>query len=505
MNRKVILMILDGWGIAENPEVSAIDKAYTPNIDALYQKYSFSTLEASGLAVGLPEGQMGNSEVGHMNLGAGRIVYQMLVQINLAAKDHTLHKNPRLLEAFRYAKANSKKVHFMGLVSDGGVHSHIDHLFALLEAAHENGLTDVFVHAFMDGRDTSPTGGIEYLRTVQEKCGATTGKIASIVGRYYAMDRDKRWERIKLAYDLLVHGQGEQFEDPLAAIQASYDKGVTDEFVLPIVITQNGKPLATIQPGDVVLLFNFRTDRGREITQALTQTAFPEYNMYPLDLHYLTMTLYDETFRNVGIIFENQNLNQTLGEVLAQHGKRQLRIAETEKYPHVTFFFSGGEEKVFPGEKRILCPSPKVATYDLKPEMSAFEVAEKMVAEIEAESFDFACLNFANPDMVGHTGSMEAAIRACEAVDQCAGRVIEAALRHGYSLIVIADHGNADCMINPDGSPHTAHTTALVPCILVDENYRQPIASGKLGDIAPTILKLMGLPQPVEMTGISLI
>jgi 2,3-bisphosphoglycerate-independent phosphoglycerate mutase len=505
MDRKTILMILDGWGIAENPEVSAIDKAHTPFIDSLYQQYANSRLEASGLAVGLPPGQMGNSEVGHMNLGAGRVVYQMLVQINLAVENRELHRNPTLLEAFRYAQTENKKVHFLGLLSDGGVHSHIEHLFGLLEAAQEFGLTQTYVHAFLDGRDTSPNGGKEYMAALVQKCQQTGAQVASVVGRYYAMDRDKRWERVKLAYDLLTKGLGKAHTDPIAAIEESYLQGVTDEFVKPIVLTKDNEPIARIEAGDVVLLFNFRTDRGREITQALSQQAFEEQGMEPLHLYYLTMTLYDETFKNVKILFENQNLSQTIGEVLSQHNKRQLRIAETEKYPHVTFFFSGGEEKVFPGESRIMCPSPKVATYDLQPEMSAHQITEKMCEQIQAQAFDFACLNFANPDMVGHTGSMQAAIKACETVDSCAAQVVAAAQEQGYSVLIIADHGNADCMINPDGSPHTAHTTVQVPCILVDSSYKGKLKNGKLGDVAPTLLELMGIPKPKLMTGESLL
>lgn len=493
-------MILDGWGIATDTSVSAIDQANTPFIDSLYTKYPHSKLEASGLAVGLPEGQMGNSEVGHMNIGAGRVVYQMLVRINKAIEEDTLGQMERLQEAFDYAKSNGKKLHLMGLVSDGGVHSHINHLKGLLHAAKAAAVNNVFVHAFTDGRDTDPKGGLAYIQELEEAMHASTGKIASVVGRYYAMDRDKRWERVKLAYDVMVKGEGTKVKSILEGIQASYDAGVTDEFIQPLVgVDEQGAPLATIEEGDVVICFNFRTDRGREITQVLTQEAFPEQGMTPLQLHYLTLTMYDETFKGVSVLFENQNLVNTLGEVLSKNGKKQIRIAETEKYPHVTFFFSGGEEKAFEGEKRLLCPSPKVATYDLQPEMSAADIRDKIIPELKASWPDFVCLNFANPDMVGHTGVFEAAVKACETVDGCAKEVIEVALANNYTTIVIADHGNSDFMVNADGSPNTAHTTNLVPCILVDNDYQKPIKDGKLGDLAPTILELMGVPKPAEM------
>lgn len=505
MNKKVILMILDGWGIATNSKVSAIDQAQTPFVDSLYEKYSHSKLQASEEAVGLPEGQMGNSEVGHMNLGAGRVVYQMLVRINKAVKDGTLNNNSVLQEAFQYAKDNDKKLHLIGLLSDGGVHSHILHLKGLCTAAADFGLENVFVHAFTDGRDTDPKGGKDYIQDLQSHLSQTTGKIASVVGRYYAMDRDKRWERVKLAYDALVKGEGRTTEDVVQAIQESYDENITDEFIKPIIHVENGKPIATIEEDDVVLCFNFRTDRGRQITEALTQKDFPEQGMKKLSLYYLTMTLYDETFQNVKILFENQNITNTLGEFLSKQDKKQIRIAETEKYPHVTFFFSGGNEEEFEGEKRIMCPSPKVPTYDLQPEMSAKDIRDAIIPELDKQEVDFVCLNFANPDMVGHTGVFEAAVKACETVDQCAEAVINAALKNGYSTLVIADHGNADIMINEDGTPNTAHTTNLVPCILVDNNYHEPIQDGKLGDIAPTILTLMGLEKPEEMTGKSLL
>jgi 2,3-bisphosphoglycerate-independent phosphoglycerate mutase len=501
MKKKVLLMILDGWGIAKNKSVSAIDQAKTPFVDSLYGKYSNSTLEASGLAVGLPAGQMGNSEVGHMNIGAGRIVYQDLVRINKAIEEKELDSNPVLNDAFAYAIRENKKIHFIGLLSDGGVHSHIDHLKGLVTIAANKGVKDLFIHAFLDGRDTDPKAGVDYTKSLIDHLSTTTGKVASIIGRYYAMDRDKRWERVKLAYDLLVHGTGEAATDPLAAIRASYDAGVTDEFVKPIVIQENGKPLATISEGDVVLCFNFRTDRGRQITQVLTQQDFPDFGMKTIPLNYITLTSYDDTFKGVKVIFEKDNLEMTLGEVLAKAGKKQIRIAETEKYPHVTFFFSGGREQVFEGESRILCPSPKVATYDLAPEMSANDIKDKIIPELNKREADFICLNFANPDMVGHTGVFEAAVKACETVDACAKAVAEAALNNDYATIIIADHGNADMMVNDDGSPNTAHTTNLVPCILVDQQLRPKMKNGKLGDLAPTILTLMGVEIPRQMTG----
>lgn len=494
-------MILDGWGIATKKEVSAIDKANTPFIDSLYGKHPHSKLEASGLAVGLPQGQMGNSEVGHMNIGAGRVVYQDLVRVNKAIDEHELDRNPVLLDAFAYAKKNNKNVHFIGLLSDGGVHSHIGHLKGLITIAHKNDIKNLFVHAFTDGRDTDPKGGKDYLKDLIGHLGKTTGRLASIVGRYYAMDRDKRWERVKLAYDLMVKGIGEKTNDPLQAVQRSYDNNVTDEFIKPIVVTDSQQRAATIQEGDVVLCFNFRTDRGRQITQALTQQDFPEQGMKKMDLYYITLTNYDDTFKNVKLIFDKDNLEMTLGEVVAAAGKKQIRIAETEKYPHVTFFFSGGREEAFAGETRIMCPSPKVATYDLKPEMSAHDIKDKIIPELNAKSADFICLNFANPDMVGHTGVFEAAVKACETVDLCARQVTEAAVKNGYAVIIIADHGNADIMINDDGTPNTAHTTNLVPCILVDDTYKGKLKNGKLGDLAPTILALMGIGRPEQMTG----
>lgn len=502
MDKKVLLMILDGWGIATNPSVSAIDKAKTPFVDSLYTKYPHATLEASGLAVGLPVGQMGNSEVGHMNIGAGRVVYQDLVKINLAVENKELNSHPVLVEAFAKAKATNKKAHFMGLLSDGGVHSHIKHLKGLCDAAKFNGMENVFIHAFTDGRDTDPKGGIGYLEDLQEHLTHSTGKIASVVGRYYAMDRDNRWERVKLAYDALVKGEGEKSKDIIASMRKSYENNVTDEFIRPIIHAgSDNKPLATIEEGDLVICFNFRTDRGREITQALTQRDYEDFSMKKLNVEYITFTNYDATFKDVQVLFEKDNLNNTLGEVLEIAGKKQIRIAETEKYPHVTFFFSGGREKEFIGESRLLCPSPKVATYDLKPEMSAFEIASKINVELKKKSADFICLNFANADMVGHTGDFDAAVKACEAVDACAESVIISALASDYTIIVIADHGNSDMMINDDGTPNTAHTTNLVPCIMVDKNDTLTIKDGKLGDLAPTILKLMGVEKPDVMTG----
>ncbi len=506
MNKKVILLILDGWGIAPDPKVSAIDQANTPFIDSLYAKYPHSQLSTSGLDVGLPAGQMGNSEVGHMNIGAGRVVYQDLVKVNKAVEEHTLDNEPVLVDALNYAKQNNKNVHFIGLVSDGGVHSHLDHLKGLCSIAHQKGLTNVFIHAFTDGRDTDPKGGLGYLTDLQSHLSQTTGKIASVTGRYYAMDRDKRWGRVKQAYYAMVHGVGTNVQDALEGLKKSYEAGVTDEFVRPLIVTdKDEKPVAVIQEGDVVLCFNFRTDRGREITEVLTQQDFTDYQMKKMDLYYVTMTNYDDTFQNVKVIFDKDNLNNTLGEVLSKAGKKQIRIAETEKYPHVTFFFSGGREQPFEGESRLMCASPKVATYDLMPEMSAFDIRDAIIPELKKKEADFICLNFANADMVGHTGIFEAAVKACEAVDACAKDVVTAALDNGYTALVIADHGNSDCLINPDGSPNTAHTTNPVPFILVDNEYKGPLKSGRLGDLAPTILKLIGVAKPEEMTGADLV
>ena len=498
-------MILDGWGKSPDPEVSAIEHASTPFIDSLYDKYPDANLRTDGLHVGLPEGQMGNSEVGHMNLGAGRIVYQDLVKINLAVQNDTLKSEPAVKNAFRYAKENDKAIHFMGLLSDGGVHSHIDHLFGLLTAANEAQLEKVYVHAFTDGRDVDPKSGYGFISDLEDHMKETTGQLATISGRYYAMDRDKRWERVKLAYDAIVNGSGVQTTDALKAVRASYEEDITDEFIKPIVLMDGeDKPRTTLQNGDVVIFFNFRTDRGRQLTEAFTQTDFHEYNMHKLDLHYVTMTNYDDNFKGIHVIYEKENLNDTLGEIIEKEGKKQIRIAETEKYPHVTFFFSGGREEPFPNEKRILKNSPKVATYDLKPEMSAYEVTDALVAELKAGEVDFVCLNFANGDMVGHTGVMEAAIKACEAVDKCVKEVITTALENGYSTILIADHGNCDTMYNPDGSPHTAHTTNPVPVIVIDRDI-QSVEDGILGDIAPTILKMMGIEKPEAMTRNSLV
>lgn len=492
-------MILDGWGMSPDPSVSAIEQANTPFVDSLYDTYAHAKLQTDGMHVGLPEGQMGNSEVGHMNLGAGRIVYQDLAKINMAVEKDTLKDESVLNNAFQYAVENNKPVHFLGLVSDGGVHSHIKHLKGLVNAAADYGVKKSFIHAFTDGRDVDPKSGLGFLKDLHAHCESSPTRIASVIGRYYAMDRDKRWERVKLAYDLIVNGEGEKTRDLSASLQKSYDDGVTDEFIKPMVITgEKDKPLATISEGDVVIFFNFRTDRGRELTQVLSQEDMHEYNMHKLKLHYVTMTNYDDTFEGVQVVYDKDNIRETLGEVLAKAGKKQIRIAETEKYPHVTFFFNGGREQPFEGESRILCPSPKVATYDLKPEMSAYEVRDAIIAELKKGDTDFVCLNFANPDMVGHTGVMEAAIKACEVVDGCASAVINAGLENGYSTLLIADHGNCDTMINPDGSPNTAHTTNPVPLILVDPD-RKNIKDGVLGDVAPTILKMMDIEQPEAM------
>jgi len=501
---------MDGWGIAKMGEEnrSAIIAANTPFYDSILKKYPHSKLAASGLAVGLPDGQMGNSEVGHTNLGAGRVVYQDLVKINLAVSEGTLAEEKVLTDALDYAKANDKKVHFIGLVSDGGVHSHIDHLKGLCKIASDRNIKNVFVHAFTDGRDCDPKSGLGFLTDLENTMKQTTGQLASVTGRYYAMDRDKRWERVKLAYDAMVHGEGKKVlaTDVLKTIEESYEEGISDEFIMPIVtVKEDGTPLALIEDGDVVLCFNFRTDRGREITEVLTQQDFHEQNMHKLNLRYITLTNYDDTFKGVDVIFDKDNLNNTLGEVLEAAGKKQIRIAETEKYPHVTFFFSGGREKPFEGESRLMCPSPKVATYDLQPEMSAFGLRDAIIPELEKEEVDFVCLNFANADMVGHTGVFEAAVKACETVDQCVEAVVTTGLNHGYSSIIIADHGNSDYMSNDDGSPNTAHSLNLVPCVLVDNEYQKPINDGKLADIAPTILELMGIQKPEEMTGTSIL
>lgn len=505
MSQKVGLIILDGWGIAKDKTVSAIDKAKTPFIDSLYDNYPNSRLEASGRSVGLPDGQMGNSEVGHMNLGAGRIVYQDLVKINMAVEDGSLANEKVLLDAFHHAKSKGKKVHFFGLLSDGGVHSHINHLKGLVDAATAYGLEQVYIHAFTDGRDTDPKGGLNYLEDLENYIGDGPAKVASVIGRYYAMDRDKRWERVKLAYDLMVNGEGENFTSSIEAIKDSYAQGITDEFVKPKLVVENGKAVGLIEPDDLVICYNFRTDRGRQITQALTQQDFHEQNMHTLPLYYVTMTRYDDTFKGIHVIYEKDNLKETLGEVLSSAGKTQIRIAETEKYPHVTFFFSGGEEKEFEGERRIMRASPKVPTYDLQPEMSAYEIRDAIVPELEKGEVDFICLNFANPDMVGHTGVMEAAIKACETVDKCTKAVVEAGLENDYVFLIIADHGNSDCMINPDGTVNTAHTTQPVPCFLVGNDIENNIKDGILGDIAPTILDLMNIEKPASMTQSSLL
>lgn len=504
MNKKVILMILDGWGTSPDPKVSAIDHANTPFIDNLYISNPNASLRTDGLHVGLPEGQMGNSEVGHMNLGAGRIVYQDLAKINLAVKNNTLKDEQTIKDAFQYAKENNKNIHLLGLVSDGGVHSHINHIKGLLDAANANDLENVFLHAFTDGRDVDPKSGKEHIKAIQEHMHKTTGKLASVIGRYYAMDRDKRWERVKLAYDLLVNGQGETSINAEESIQKSYDKDITDEFIKPIIMTENGQPIAKIEENDVIIFFNFRTDRGRELTEMLSQNDMSEYNTRKLPLHYVTMTNYDENFKGTKVIYDKDNITETLGEVLSKAGKKQIRIAETEKYPHVTFFFSGGQEEPFKGESRILRNSPKVATYDLKPEMSAYELRDALVPELQKGDADFVCLNFANGDMVGHTGVMEAAIRACETVDECVKDIVTIGLESGYTTLLIADHGNCETMINPDGSPHTAHTTNPVPLILIDKD-QMDIKDGVLGDVAPTILKLIGVEQPDAMTQHSLI
>jgi 2,3-bisphosphoglycerate-independent phosphoglycerate mutase len=501
MSKKLMLVIMDGWGLGLVPSSDAIQQAKVPFVTSLYKNYPHTTLVTCGEAVGLPEGQMGNSEVGHLNLGAGRIVYQELQRINVAIKTGELASNPTLLASIDYAKQNNQALHLLGLVSDGGVHSHTSHLKAICDLCKAKGLSQLYIHAFTDGRDTDPKSGLGYIEDLENHLKNSAGKIATISGRYYAMDRDKRWERVQLAYDCLVKGEGPVAISAIDSIKANYADNITDEFIKPTVLTENGAAIATIKDGDAVLCFNFRTDRCREITEVLSQKDFPDFGMKKLDLHYTTITKYDETFQKVNIIFENDNLQNTLGEVLAKHNKKQIRIAETEKYPHVTFFFSGGRELPFEGETRIMAPSPKVATYDLQPEMSAAELTDKLLPEIKAGNPDFVCLNFANADMVGHTGVFTAVMKAVETVDACVEKIITAGLENGYTIFLTADHGNADYMINEDGSPNTAHTLNLVPFFIIDKDWEGSIKPGKLGDLAPTILKVMGLEIPKEMTG----
>jgi 2,3-bisphosphoglycerate-independent phosphoglycerate mutase len=500
-DRKTLLMILDGWGIGDGTKSDVISTVPTPNLDELKSKYPNSKLHASGEDVGLPDGQMGNSEVGHLNIGAGRIIYQDLVKINIECKTGDIKKNKVLTDAFSYARDMKKQVHFFGLLSDGGVHSLDRHLYYLCDMTKEYGLRNVFVHGFGDGRDTDPRSGKGYMKNLLDHLRGSDVKVASFIGRYYAMDRDKRWERIKEAYDLIVHGKGKPVTDILAAMQSFYDEGITDEFMKPIVLVgPDGMPSATLKEGDVVVFFNFRNDRAKELTIVLTQKDMPEAGMKTMPLHYCTMTPYDATFTGLNIIYPKENADKTIGETLSAAGKKQLRIAETEKYAHVTFFFSGGREEVFPGEERVLIPSPKVATYDLQPEMSAYQVKDSVIKEIEKEKFDFICLNFANGDMVGHTGVYDAIVKAVKTVDECAGEVVKAALNHGYDVLIIADHGNADMALNPDGSPNTAHSLNPVPFILVSDDYKS-VKEGILADVAPTLLKIMGVKIPAEMTG----
>lgn len=500
--KRVILAIMDGWGLGKVASADAIQNANVPFTRSLYSKYPNTTLITCGEAVGLPDGQMGNSEVGHLNLGAGRIVYQELQRINVAVRDGSFAQNKTLLNAVRKAKSSKRPLHLLGLVSDGGVHSHINHLKAIIDVCKQEGLQDVYIHAFTDGRDCDPKSGLGFIKELQAHLNNSVGKIASVSGRYYAMDRDKRWERVKLAYDALVKGTGVKATDAIQAVENSYGHNITDEFIKPTIIIDEGQqPLAIIKDGDVALCFNFRTDRCREITQVLTQTDFPEYDMKKLSIDYTTMTEYDKTYKNVHVIFDTDNLDNTLGEILQQHGLKQIRIAETEKYPHVTFFFSGGREVPFEGEKRIMAPSPKVATYDLQPEMSAYELTDLLLPEIENKTADFICLNYANADMVGHTGVWEAAIKAVETVDKCVEKIVTAGLKNGYTIFLTADHGNSDYMINEDGSPNTAHTLNPVPFFIIDSDWKGKVKPGKLGDLAPTILTMMGLSVPKEMTG----
>jgi 2,3-bisphosphoglycerate-independent phosphoglycerate mutase len=497
-NKKIILIIMDGWGLGKIKSSDAIQNAIVPFVNSLYSKYPNSTLVTCGEAVGLPDGQMGNSEVGHLNLGAGRIVYQELERINVAIKTGTFQKNEKLLAAINYAKSNNKKLHLAGLVSNGGVHSHINHVKAIASVCAENNFHNLFIHAFTDGRDTDPKSAVHFIDELQQHITNTTGNIATITGRYYAMDRDKRWERIKIAYDAMVNCIGEESIDLVGSIKNNYSKNITDEFLMPLI---NSKVDGKIQEDDAVICFNFRTDRCREITEVLSQTDMPEFGMHKLKLNFTTMTMYDHSFKNIQVMFEKDDLKNTLGEIIAREGKTQLRIAETEKYPHVSFFFSGGREVPFEGENRLMVQSPKVATYDLQPEMSAYEVTDKVIAEINEKQPDFICLNFANADMVGHTGIWKAVIKAVETVDGCVEKVVNAALAKDYGIFILADHGNADYEINEDGTPNTAHSLNLVPFFIIDKEWKGEIKAGKLGDIAPTILKMMDIPIPPEMTG----
>ena len=505
MNNKVLLMILDGWGITKNTKSSALDIAKTPYIDELYKNYSNSFLITHGLNVGLPEGQMGNSEVGHVNLGAGRIIYQDLAKINLSIKNDNLKDQIKIIDSINYAKKYNKNVHLIGLTSDGGVHSHINHLIELIKIYDEKNIPNIFIHAFTDGRDVDPHSGINFIRNLEKITKKTSAKIATIIGRYYAMDRDNRWDRTKIAYDLITNSIGERSRNIVESIKKSYDIGISDEFLKPIVMeNEYNQPIAKIEEEDVVVFFNFRTDRCRQLTKVISQKSIKELNLNPLKLHLLTMTNYDNSFSNINIIFDKENIKETLGEILSREGKIQIRIAETEKYPHVTFFFNGGRENPFSGEERILCPSPKVTTYDLQPEMSAYEIKDAIIPEIQKETADFICLNFANPDMVGHTGNLNAAVKACEAVDECVKDIIEEALKKDYKSIIISDHGNCEKMENEDGTPNTAHTINPVPIILVD-NEKRKIGNGILANIAPTILELMGINKPLLMDKDSLI
>lgn len=499
--RKIILIIMDGWGLGKIKASDAIQNAEVPFIQSLYNHYPHTTLTTCGEAVGLPEGQMGNSEVGHLNLGAGRVVYQELQRINVAIREGMFQQNKQLLTMMHFALENKKPLHLIGLVSNGGVHSHINHLKALLSLCKEHSVTEVYVHAFTDGRDCDPKSGLAFITELQEHMDKTVGSIATVSGRYFAMDRDNRWDRVKLAYDAMVKGTGEQASSAVEAVTQSYTRDITDEFIKPTIIIKGGQPVKTIKNDDVGLCFNFRTDRCREITKALTQADFPEYDMHKLSLYYTTLTDYDSSFENIHVVFSNDNLTNTLGEVLEQNNMKQIRIAETEKYPHVTFFFSGGRETTFAGEKRILIPSPKVATYNLQPEMSAYELTESLLPDIESGTPDFVCLNYANADMVGHTGIWEAVIKAVETVNNCVEKIVTVGLKNNYTILLTADHGNADYMINDDGSPNTAHSLNPVPLFIISNDWKGKLDKGKLADIAPTILQMMGVPIPIEMSG----